>query len=354
VSTISVMVTGVAGGSVGEQIIKSLKMSSLSLKLIGVDSRAISKGFKSVDFAHIVPMATSPDYIPSLIKLCRDYNVQVLFPGSEAELIVIGKNRSKLEAEGVLVPINRQDVIETCLDKNKTMDFILANGFDCPRSVTIRSVSDAEGIDFYPVVIKPSVGGGGSKDILIAQSNDELVLFCTYMLKLYPEFIVQEYIGTTDSEFTVGVIHSLDGDFINSIAVKKSILTALNNRIKIKNRTNNKKLGETLAISSGISEGYIGTYSEVTSVCEKIAKALGVVSAINIQCRFFEGKVYVFEINPRYSGTTSLRALAGYNEPEIMIRKHILNETVEPRFAYKSCYIGRGLEESIIEPLEST
>ena len=98
-------------------------------------------------------------------------------------------------------------------------------------------------------------------------------------------------------------------------------------------------------ISSGISEGYVDKYPEVTKVCEEISEKIGAKAAINIQCRLYKGKVYVFEINPRYSGTTSIRAMTGYNEPEIMIKKYILNEKVEKDFKYKSGYIARGLIE---------
>ena len=76
--------------------------------------------------------------------------------------------------------------------------------------------------------------------------------------------------------------------------------------------------------------------------------ALGCRGAVNIQCRMVESKVYVFEINPRFSGTTSLRAMVGYNEPDILIRKHLLGENIKSNFTYKSGVIMRGLEEKFI------
>ena len=57
----------------------------------------------------------------------------------------------------------------------------------------------------------------------------------------------------------------------------------------------------------------------------------------------------VFEINPRFSGTTSLRAMAGYNEPDVLIRRHVLNEAIEPHFAYRSGVILRGLSETMLD-----
>ncbi len=304
------------------------------------------------DIGYIVPYASDVTYIPTIIELCNKYDIKVLFPGSEAELTVIGKNREIFRQKGILVPINDEEVIDICTDKTKTMKFLEENGFDFPKNITIKCEDDVKKIDFLPVVIKPSIGGGGSKDIMIAQTKEEVDLFCKYLLNIYSEFIVQEYVGTPDSEYTVGVLNTMDGDFINSIAVHKSIETALNNRIKIKNRTGIESLGKNLVVSSGISEGYVDKFPQVTTVCEDIVKKLGAKAAINVQCRLYENKVYVFEINPRFSGTTSIRALMGYNEPEVLIRRHILGEIIERNFKYQSGYVARGLQEVLVENKE--
>ena len=69
---------------------------------------------------------------------------------------------------------------------------------------------------------------------------------------------------------------------------------------------------------------------------------------MNIQCRYVDGRVIVFEINPRFSGTTSLRAMVGYNEPDCLFREHVLRERVVRRFPYGSGVILRGLEETLV------
>lgn len=345
---ISVLVTGASGGGVGEQIIKALKLSSLNLKIITTNVNKNSKGLLDGDLGYVVPYASHSDYIPTILELCKKHDIKVLFPGSEAELTVIGSNREVFEREGILLPINDKEVIDICTDKTKTMSFLENNHFIFPKNITITSEQDIQKIDFLPVVIKPSIGGGGSKDIMIAQTQDEIEVFCRYLLTIYQEFIVQEYVGTPDSEYTVGILNTMNGEFINSIAVHKSIESALNNRIRIKNRTNKAELGTNLVISSGISEGYVDKFPEVTAVCEEIVKKLGAKAAINVQCRLYQNKVYVFEINPRFSGTTSIRALMGYNEPEILIRKHILGEEIEKNFKYNTGYVARGLNEILI------
>jgi len=346
---ITVLITGVGGGGLGEQLIKALRLSeSVTYRIIGTDVTEISKGMKEADVAEIVPFASNPTYIPMLLKLCEKYGVQVLLPGSEPELKVIGDSQHLFRDQNIFLPINTKEVLDICFDKFKTVNFLKSNGFYYPLSVKVRSTDDLNAVNFYPAVLKPSVGGSGSANIMIAQSNQELIVFGQYLLNTYKEFIIQEYVGTPEHEYTVGILSTMEGDIINSIALRRFISSGLGCKIKISNRTSREDLGSNLVISSGISQGEVGKFDFITKECENIAHVLGARSAINIQCRYYQEKIYVFEINPRFSGTTSLRAMMGYNEPDILIRKYLLNETIENNFLFRTGHIMRGLSETII------
>lgn len=345
---INVMVTGVGGGGVGEQILKCLKLSKLDYHIIGCDMNRTSMGLKEVDKAYLVPRATDENYIPCILKLCKDNDIKVLFHGSEPELKAFSNHREEFADAGVYVPLNSKDLIDICMDKNHTMRFLKSQGFEIQKYWEVSDESDLEKIDVFPVVLKPSVGGGGSANTFIAQNKYELKMFGRYLLSLYDQFISQEYVGDPEHEYTVGVICNDKGRYINSIAVKKSILSSLSNKMRIPNRTGREELGNVLAISSGISQGEIGRFPEVTVPSRKIAEALETTASINVQCRIHNGKMYVFEINPRISGTSSLRAMVGYNEPEMLIREKILGEQLEENFVYESGIIMRGLCEVYI------
>ena len=77
--------------------------------------------------------------------------------------------------------------------------------------------------------------------------------------------------------------------------------------------------------------------------------SLGVKGPLNIQCRFVDGEIKVYEINPRFSGTTSIRAMMGFNEPEILINSNILGKKIKQRFPYKTGSVIRTLKETVIE-----
>lgn len=353
INKINVLITGVGASGIGYQILTALKNGDGNYyNIITADTSVESKGLKMGDDFYLLPPASSSLYIEALTKICWKHKIQALFYGSEPELKKLSDNRKIFEDMGVFLPLNPKDLIDKCLDKNLTGSLLKENDFNTPKWVSISSEEDLEKIDFFPAVLKPSVGGGGSVNLMIAQDKSELINFTRYLLQNYSEFIIQEYVGDADSEYTVGVLCDMDGNLINSIALKRIITQSFGNKIKVKNKTGRKELGEMLVISSGISQGWIGKFPHITQKCEEIAVKLGCTGAINIQCRYFQDKVYVFEINPRFSGTTSIRALAGYNEPDILIRKHLLNENIESSFPYREGCILRSLEASFIDTSE--
>ena len=57
------------------------------------------------------------------------------------------------------------------------------------------------------------------------------------------------------------------------------------------------------------------------------------VGSFNIQLRIRNKKEPVpFEINPRFSGTTSIRAHYGFNEPKMYIQNYYLNKPINNNF----------------------
>lgn len=221
-------------------------------------------------------------------------------------------------------------------------------GFAVPRFLRARTRRDLEAIDWYPVVVKPSVGSGGSANVFIAQNRRELMGLSDYLELEDAEtnFLIQEYVGTPDAEYTVGVLHDMDGNYINAIAVRRQLSTQLNLRTVVPNRSGRTEFGPRLVISSGVSQGHVGRFPEVTVQCRAIAKAIGARGPINIQCRVVDGTVMVFEINPRFSGTTSIRALAGFNEPDVLMRRHVFKEHVDVDFDYREGLVLRSLVEN--------
>jgi carbamoyl-phosphate synthase large subunit len=344
---IRVLVTGAGGGGNGEQLVKCLKLPSCNYTVVATDMTIETAQLSGGDVCRLLPAASHDEYTEALAALCVEQDIRAIFPGSEPELRRISQDRQKIEPLVELLAINSQRVIDICSDKHKTNDFLKQHSYPFPKSIFVMNVDQVNQVDFFPVVVKPTVGGG-SQHVYLAQNPDELHLLAGYLLNSFDHFLIQEYVGRTDQEYTVGVLLDSNGVLINSIAVRRFILSSLSNRLKVKNRTERTELGDVLAISSGISQGEIGRFPDVTNFCEQLATNLGCSYAINVQCRLVDGVPYVFEINPRFSGTSYMRAMVGYNEPDILIKKQILKQSIPLGFEYKSGVILRSLRETLL------
>lgn len=312
---IRVLVTGAGGGSIGMQVIEALKLAKTPYFIVATNSSENKTGLYEADKGYLVPPASSQNYLLRLLKICRWEKIQVLIPGSEQELMVISKNRDKFASEKILLLINSPAVIETCQDKIQTMEFLKKHHLLYPKFALWKGNRPPKDLNF-PVVVKPSRGGGGSRFCFIARDQKELALFGRYLAKEHLVPIIQEYIGSHLQEYTVGVLTDFEGQLLGSIALKKEVAGNLTTALQIPDRQ--KK--ELLTISSGISQGFVDDYPRVRQAAEKIAHVLGSKGPLNIQCRKTLKGVYTMEINPRFSGTTSIRALTGFNEPDILIR----------------------------------
>lgn len=340
---ITVLVTGVGGGGVGEQVMKSLRLCGDRYRIIGTDMTRFSLGLYRADTMHLLPPAKDANYIDELLWVCGKEKVQVVVPGSEPELRAISKQRQKFAEKGILLLINSQEVIDRCMNKWETHLWLKEHGFGTPDSC-LATVDNPQYHVELPAIVKPAVGGGGSFNCYMAQDKEELSFFVNYIRKQGILPIVQRYTGAVDSEYTVGVLTDMaNGELLGSIALRREITSGLSNRMRIPNRGG----GSTLVVSSGISQGEFRDYPQVRQECERIALALGSKGPLNIQGRIHEGEVYVFEINPRLSGTTYLRALAGRNEADILIRRHLLEDNT-PLTKYTEGLALRGLTEEVM------
>jgi carbamoyl-phosphate synthase large subunit len=347
---IRVLVTAIGGGGHGDQILKALLLAPPGrYKIFGADANPHCPQASLVEQFVTLPLARDPSYMAELLRTCNELDVQALFHGCEPELMLFASNRKAIKDAGIFLPINDTELIHLCMDKAKTNARLAELGFPAPRYASVTSEKEFSGIDWFPVVVKPAVGGGGSANVFIAQDMGELKALAAYLGlgSITSGFMIQEYVGTPEQEFTVGVLHDMDGRYINSIAVRRHLNSGLSVRTSVANRTGRKELGPRLVISSGVSQGDIGRFDEVTTQCREIAQSLGSRGPLNLQCRFVDGKVRVFEINPRYSGTTSLRAMVGLNEPDLLVRRHMLKQNIVQDAAYSEGTILRSLAETL-------
>jgi carbamoyl-phosphate synthase large subunit len=334
---ITVLVTGVGGGSVGRQIMKSLRLASHTYHIIGTDIVKESVGLQDADKAYLVPSAEKSRYISKILEICRKEKVGFIAPGTDKELFSITREKAIFLKHGITILANNHRLVKLCLDKGELFNYLKQHKIRIPEYQIINNVKDLKRTKF-PVIIKPA-SGGGSKSIFVAESLQELKFFTEFLTSRKIKVIIQEYMWDYEEEYTVGVLRLDNGRIKRSIAMKRD-LKGLSN----KETYASKKSGKKIIISSGISQGTFSDYKEVRKACEKISDMLNSDGPINIQCRKTNDGIMPFEINPRFSGTTSLRSMVGFNEPDFMIR-YLLHHEIPPIKRITTTYVARDLVE---------
>ena len=320
--SVRVLVTAVSGGSIGEQVSKALRLSGLPLWLATANIAGCEAQQNAVpaDARLTLPRASASDYTDAVFAAVQELGAQFLIPGSEVELAALVPHTHGFAAAGVRLLANAASVVATCLDKNQFTCALAAAGFQMPETLEPSTPDDvmipASG---FPVMLKPATGGGGSAMTFIAQDADELAFFQRYLFRCGVRPLLQEYIGRADGEYTVGVLHLPDGTHAGTAVMRRNILDGMSNRLRVTNRTSRQELGSVLAVSSGITQGKFVEHEPIARAARDMAEALGSRGPLNLQGRWNGEKFIPFEANPRFSGTTPMRAMAGFNEPALMI-----------------------------------
>ena len=354
--TINVLVTGTSGTNTGTQIMSALLMRPDRYRVVVTDIEEPSYGSFKADTAYLVPPASSTDYAASLLEICEREHIQVLVPGSEPELKVISADRKPFETAGIHLLINNAEVIDISMNKLRTMDFLRTNEFPHPRYMILDQTEETETAlarirqDLsYPMIIKPYANSGGSNNILLAQTDDQ-IRFHLGNLARRPDLkmIVQEYVGDPENEYTIGVMSDQNGHAFSSFVLKRLINTSFTRMLRVPNINKSRIKSDYLTVSSGVSQGWVGDFPEMHRFARQAADALGSTGPLNIQCRRTDQGVFIFEINPRFSGTTSIRALCGHNDVDIIIGNRLFREP--PRqHDYRKGLVLRALENLFVE-----
>lgn len=320
---IKVLVTG-AGALLGQGIVRSLEASSLDCDIVTSDSWPLSPALFWGVRGHIPPSPNDPRYLDAMTRLLQSERPDIVLIGTDTELPLVADARAALEAaSGGTVLVSTSRVINIADDKYRTFEFFRDAGFAPPASALpedeagLRELIDTVG---FPLIVKPRVGAR-SVGVSRVTSRVELDQALAGRFGL----VVQECVSDANSEFTAGVV-VFDGKAEASIVMRRDL-----------------RDGNT-------SRGYVEPYPELNAEVRRYGEALGAFGPVNFQFRTdSDGKPRVFEINGRFSGTTPMRALVGFNEVEMCIRRILWGEQiVQPDLP--SVTIMRHWTEMVVEP----
>jgi carbamoyl-phosphate synthase large subunit len=331
-----VLIAGLAGASLGTEILKCLHITN-QYEIYGCDISSLAYGLYSDKLKQSF-VVDKDNYIASIIDVCKQHEINIIIPGGEQPMVLLSAADQIIAENGIKVLCNKASIVELFSDKSATFEFLKAHGFAIPKTTSIIN-GDFLVIDTlnFPCIVKPSSGTGGSDSVFLATSKEECVLYVELLQRNNRPVIIQEYIDLEEGEFTIGVLSDNNSNIISSVAMQR----VFNSKLSVAYR------GKKGLISSGYSQGLIADFPEIRKQAEAIAIASKSIGPLNVQGRVKNGVLIPFEINPRFSASTYLRALAGINEIHLYLQ-HITKGISNRQDNVKEGYYMRSFEETFI------
>ena len=291
--SITVLVTGV-GDTVGQALLKALRMSSIPCRIVGTDRDECSAGLHWVDKSYLLPHCSQAvAYIEKMRAVCAAENVRLIFPGSEKELTLLAQH---VFGDAIVVG-SRPEVLNIALNKYETCRFLEKAALNFPRYARLDEAERLVKECGFPLIAKP-IHGTGARGLSKVNSWKDIEA-------LSGEMVLQEYLQPDEEEYSVEVYTLKNGRQVGSVAYHRKHIVA----------------GDTY-------KARIVHHEAAQAEAEKAVAALGTFGPCNVQLRVTERGPVTFEINPRFSGGVSLRAHFGYNECEMALRDLALGQEV--------------------------
>ncbi|MCR4892658.1 MAG: ATP-grasp domain-containing protein [Lachnospiraceae bacterium] len=259
--------------------------------IIAADCSELAPALYFADFNEIVPRISESDkYIASIIDICNHFQVSLIVPTIDTELLLLSERQEEIESQTrAKVLISRNQVIRICRNKKNTQTFLEQNGFRVPRMLTDEEMDESGDLRF-PLFIKP-LDGSSSVNAFKVNNREEL---STYR-KLIDRPIVQEYMEGT--EYTVDTFLDFDSKLITVVP-----------RIRIATR------------SGEIAKGVIIKDREIMKDVTRLMQILKPIGHITVQCMKTKRGVEFIEINPRFGGGAPMSIMAGADSCENLYR----------------------------------
>lgn len=302
------------GSGVGQSVINSLNLSRLPLKTIGFGTNPFAFGAYDCDAYDYTPSIYDERFIDNLILKCKEYEIELIIPGLDDEALLYAQNLKKFENAGIKAMCAGEELIAICRDKER-----MSNELNKVADIFVKSYcketlhEDIEsGKVSFPLIAKPR-GGFASRDIEIIRNQDDLVKIDG--TKIFQELAVPRK-DDPNYDFYMSQIAKNRNPQVSEVSIQLvySPESELMGRMFSYNKLNNGVPIEIVPYEND----YI--WSIVDQLTPTLIK-MGLRGPLNIQGRLTEHGLKLFEMNPRFTGITGLRALMGFNEVEACMKE---------------------------------
>jgi carbamoyl-phosphate synthase large subunit len=310
---VNVLIT-CTGGVISPSHIHSLRSNpdNRVLKIIGTDINAPCIGQCIVDKFYQVPPGDSSEYLDKIIDICLKESVDVVFPASHEEALVLAKNSEALKKNGTVVAISKYDVLERAFNKKYAYQTLKENNLPCPEFRVVKNVDEFEaasralGVKKKKIVMKPVISRGGRGARILTTES-----LASHLLNEKPGYLEASYSETVNAlrtleeshfpelllmEYLPGTIYSVD--FLAKQG--KALITV-----------------PKIRVYGNASQTIIGKVKKdpvLEAQVDKISKVFGFDYTVNIEfgCNA-SGEPLPFDFNPRVAASVAFCSAAGAN-----------------------------------------
>jgi carbamoyl-phosphate synthase large subunit len=266
-------------------------------RVLAIDSSWYSGALHDADEGFVVPRFTDPHFVPRLLELCEHNAVDVIVPTTDREWSVWSEACHRFSAIGTVVAVSSPEVLAIASDKQRTHDWLTANGFPTVRQARPAVAASDTASWPFPLLAKPRFGSASEGVTLVRDSRELEALVArdearATLLDGRPGDMVVQSVARGD-EYTIDVLVDRAGRCLCAVPRRRLEVRA----------------GEVSKAVTVRSEPLIDLAFGMT-------KALpGAYGALNFQVFADDGagELAVIEINPRFGGGYPLSHRAGAN-----------------------------------------
>lgn len=274
-------------------------------RIIATDNSPYAPALYFADKQYIVPRIDAPEYIDTILEICRKEKINAVTTFIDPEIMVLAKNRDKFQAIGVEVLAPYEETAKLCFDKYEMFKYLKQNGINTPMTwgnfLDAKKAIDAGEVSF-PVFIKPRTGSGsvGARKV-----NGFETLHAAF--EQDPTIIMQELM-TGEGCF------DLDADvYIDTISHKPVAVFS------------KRKISTTIG---GANKTISFKDQKLFDFAQEALSKFMFNGPIDVDFFFKNGEYYLSEVNPRFGGAYLHAYGAGVDFIK-MIEKNLRGEVNE-------------------------
>ena len=244
-------------------------------RIIAADLSRLAPALYVADAHYLVPRIDAPDYLDTILDICRRENINAVTTLIDPEIELLAKNRARFEEIGVEVLAPYAETAELCFDKFKMYQYLTAHGVPTPDTwgdYASAMAAVENGSLAFPVFVKPRTGSG-SVGARRGQDADTLKALCEADSSLIIQRLMH---GDLDADVYI--------DTISHKAVSAFSKRKLETKI------------------GGASKTISFKDEKLFDFIRRITELLKFNGPVDMDFFYQDGTYYLSEVNPRFGG----------------------------------------------------